>query len=63
MNYGIVFHFILGYYLISEHDILSNMTNLKEEHPIHPEEYYLYIAVVTFIINLLTRLFWSKGGY
>ena len=29
----------------------------------HPEKYYLYIAVVTFIINLLTRLFWSKGGY
>ena len=64
MNHGIVFHFILGYYLISEHNILTNMTSTKDkEHTIHLEKYYLYIAVVIFVINLLTRLFWQKGGY
>jgi hypothetical protein len=65
MKYGIVFHFILGYFLISEHSILESENHNPDEHghPAHLEKYYLYIAVVTFIVNLLTVLFWRKDGY
>ena len=65
MKYGITFHFILGYFLIGKHYILTTETQVhkKDHDSLHLEKYYLYFAVITGISNVLLWFFCQKEGF
>jgi len=63
MKLGIVFHFILGYKLISEHGILNSQEVTGDETHLHIEQYYLRIAFFAAIVNSLMWFFCQKKGF
>ena len=59
MEYGIVFHFILGWFLMSNHKILTkDEKSGEEDKDVHLESYYLHIAIIITIVNLITQFCW-----